>query len=71
MSEQLEFWYAIIDLRNGRCARIETSSQLITQEDAPMYIRIEGNIPEYEGKYYLNGNWYEDAAGTIPWSPEE
>ena len=23
---------------------------------------------EYLFKYYINGNWYEDEAGTIPWS---
>jgi len=69
MSVQLEFWYAIIDEETGECIGIETSTDLITQEEAPMYIRIEGYIPEYEGKYYINGEWYEDANGTTPWNP--
>ena len=31
------------------------------------YVRIPVADPEYCFKYYLNGNWYEDAEGTIPW----
>lgn len=69
--ENLAYWYAIIDTRTGECIGIETSTDLVTEADDPSYIRIDGYIPDYEGKYYLNGTWYEDAAGTIPWSPEE
>lgn len=70
MSEQLEHWYAVIDLTNGECLRVETQDELITPDIAPDYVLIGGYIPEYEGKFYLDGAWYEDAAGTIPWSPE-
>lgn len=66
---RLAYWYAIIDTETGECIGIETSSHHWTQEDDPSYIQIEGYIPEYEGKYYINGAWYEDAQGTIPWSP--
>ena len=70
--EHLDHWYAIIDLATGECIRIETQSgEVITQEEAPDYILIEGDNQNYRGKYYLNGAWYEDAEGTIPWSPEE
>ena len=72
MSEHLDNWYAIIDLETGRCIGIETQSgPPITPEEAPDYVLIEGDNQAYRGKYYLNGSWYEDAAGTIPWSPEE
>ena len=72
MSEarKLDYWYAIIDITTGECVGIETSVELITPERDPSYVLIPGNIPEYEYKYYLNGAWYEDAEGTIPWSPE-
>ena len=70
MSEHLDNWYAIIDVNTGECIRIETQmGEPISPEEAPDYVLIPGNIPEYEGKYYLNGAWYEDAAGTIPWAP--
>lgn len=32
------------------------------------YYRIPVYDEEYCFKYYINGNWYEDAAGTIPWT---
>lgn len=32
------------------------------------YVAIPVDDPEYLFKYYINGNWYEDAAGTIPWT---
>lgn len=70
-TRRLAYWYAVIDLETRKCLRVETSTQLITQEEAPDYIRIAGYIPEYENKYYINGAWYEDAAGTIPWTPPE
>lgn len=66
---RLAYWYAIIRVATGKCIGIETSSEYITQADAPNYVLIEGDIPEYMGKYYINGSWYEDAAGTIPWAP--
>ena len=31
-------------------------------------VEIPVNDPEYICKYYINGEWYEDAAGTIPWT---
>ena len=36
--------------------------------DNPNYIEIPVNDSEYLCKYYINGNWYEDAEGTIPWT---
>lgn len=32
------------------------------------YYRIPVYDEHYAGKYYLNGSWYEDAEGTIPWT---
>lgn len=70
MSQNLKNWYAVIDLTTGECLRVETQSEDVDVEQNPDYIQIDRYIPEYEGKYYLNGQWYEDAEGTIPWSPE-
>lgn len=71
MSMNLAYWYAVIDLETRECLGVETSTMHITPDMAPDYVRIAGYIPEYEGKYYIDGEWYEDAAGQIPWSPEE
>ena len=71
MNRKLDFWYAVIDLVTRECIRIETQNMLITEEMAPDYIIIEGDNQAYRGKYYINGAWYEDEQGTIPWSPEE
>ena len=32
------------------------------------YVAIPVYDEEYVLKYYINGNWYEDAEGTIPWT---
>lgn len=32
------------------------------------YVRIPVYDEEYCFKYYIDGNWYEDAEGTIPWT---
>lgn len=63
----LLFKYAEIDLTTGECIGILTASKAKTE---PQYIQIPTLDMNYEGKFYLNGQWYEDAAGTIPWSPE-
>ena len=32
------------------------------------YVEIPVYDEDYVMKYYINGNWYEDAEGTIPWT---
>ena len=64
---RLAYNYAEIDLETGECIGVLTTTRLKTGEE---YIRIERYDEDYICKYYLNGQWYEDAAGTIPWSPE-
>lgn len=32
------------------------------------YVAIPVYDEEYCFKYYIDGNWYEDAEGTIPWT---
>lgn len=65
---RLAYSYAEIDLETGECIGVITSTQLHTGVE---YIRIERYNEDYFGKFYINGEWYEDAEGTIPWSPAE
>lgn len=57
--------YAVIDLNTGLCLHVQTTSVDCSSEAT--YIEIPVYDPEYLFKYYIDGNWYEDAEGTIPW----
>ena len=57
--------YAEIDLETGLCLGVRSCTYEI---DDPSCIEIPVNDPEYIFKYYINGEWYEDEAGTIPWT---
>lgn len=57
--------YAQIDLVTGMCIGVITSTDVHIGEDM---IEIPVYDEEYCFKYYINGNWYEDAEGTIPWT---
>ena len=65
MAELLAYNFALIDAETNMCLSVATSS-------SPNY--GEGWVPipvydeEYCFKYYIDGNWYEDAEGTIPWT---
>lgn len=66
MAVQYYYNYAQIDLSTGMCYGVVTSSHDRVGE-ADM-IEIPVYDEEYILKYYINGAWYEDAAGTIPWT---
>ncbi|MBQ8722642.1 MAG: hypothetical protein IJY67_10965 [Paludibacteraceae bacterium] len=59
--------YAEIDPATGMCIQVISTT---TNEGGEQGVWVE--IPvydeEYIMKYYINGNWYEDAEGTIPWT---
>ena len=57
--------YAEIDLTTGMCIGVQSTSYDCSSN--PTMIEIPVYDPEYICKYYIDGNWYEDAAGTIPW----
>lgn len=69
MSITLSYIYAEIDLETGMCIGVCTTTT--NREDYPYYIPIPTLTDDYLLKYYIDGAWYEDAEGTIPWSPEE
>ena len=71
MSATLQYIYAEIDLRDNMCVGVITTT--IAKEDNSDYafVEIDSLNEDYLGRYYIDGAWYEDEAGTIPWSPEE
>lgn len=66
MSEARRYYYnySEIDLTTGMCIGVVTRTYESTQETL---IPIPVYDEEYIMKYYIDGNWYEDAEGTIPW----
>lgn len=64
MAVNYQFNYAEIDTSTGECIGVRTMTYEVNN---PAMIAIPVYDDEYFGKYYINGNWYEDAAGTIPW----
>ena len=60
------YHYALID-ETGYC--YEVIDTTYNYDGQAGYIAIPTSDENYLEKYYLNGAWYEDAAGTIPWSP--
>ena len=65
MAVNYAYNYAEIDPATGMCIGVSTSTYTATN---PNFVEIPVYDPEYCFKYYINGSWYEDAAGTIPWT---
>ena len=58
--------FAEIDPTMGNmCVGVHTSTADLESETM---IPIPVYDEEYIMKYYINGEWYEDEAGTIPWT---
>ena len=69
MSINFAFAYAEIDPENNQCIGVFTVSAPIPDEERhECIIPINADDPEYLDKYYINGSWYEDPEGTIPWT---
>ena len=66
MAVNYAYNYAVIDPNTGWCLSVQTTS--VDCSEDPTYIEIPVYDENYLFKYYLNGAWYEDAAGTIPWT---
>ena len=60
--------YAIIDLETGECYAVEDTTGYVDPEEFPQYIAIPEYNEDYMENYYngADGNWYTDAAFTIP-----
>lgn len=61
---RLHNFYAYIDTETGECLGVRRTTETINN---PAMIVIPVYDENYMGKYYINGNWYVDAAGTTPW----
>lgn len=57
---------AQIDPVTNMCIGVRTTTDP-EQLNRPNFVEIPVYDQEYIMKYYIDGNWYEDAAGTIPW----
>ena len=65
MAMNYAYNYAEIDPETNMCVGVYSAT---TQSDDPNWVEIPVNDPEYCCKYYINGSWYEDEEGTIPWT---
>lgn len=65
MAVNYYYKYAEIDLETGMCIGVHSTS---AEQTSPAMIPIEVYDEEYIFKFYINGEWYEDAEGTIPWT---
>lgn len=62
--------YAEIDDATHMCLGVVTSSRPDMEGptgSGSTYVTIPVYDENYIFKYYVDGNWYEDAAGMIPW----
>ena len=64
MAVNYAYNYAEIDPETNMCIGVHSGTAEAT---TPNWVAIPVNDPEYLMKYYINGQWYEDAEGTIPW----
>ena len=67
MSMNYAYNFAEIDPETNMCVGVMSTTDP-EQGNMPNWVEIPVNDPEYCFKYYINGAWYEDAEGTIPWT---
>lgn len=65
MAINLAYNYAEVDPVTKMCVGVYTAS---CETEDPNMVEIPVYDEEYCFKYYIDGNWYEDAEGTIPWT---
>ena len=65
MSQNFAYNYAEIDPATNMCIGVFSTTS--PEPTSNIIVEIPVNDPEYMLKYYINGEWYEDADGTIPW----
>ena len=71
MALNYAYHYAEVDDATGLCIGVMTSSDSTLAgptSEGTTYYEIPVYDPDYMFKYYLNGAWYEDEEGTIPWT---
>ena len=71
MAMNYAYNFAEVDDATGLCVGFLSTTNPDNEGptgDGTTYVLVPVNDPEYIMKYYINGNWYEDAEGTIPWT---
>lgn len=66
MALNYQYHFAEIDPNTNMCVMVYTTTS--DDSGAPNIVQIPVYDPNYMLKYYIDGAWYEDAAGTIPWT---
>lgn len=64
MATNYQYIYAELDPDTKMCVGVHTGTSSANSE---YWIEIPVYDEEYIMKYYIDGCWYEDADGTIPW----
>ena len=65
MEYRYYYKYAEIDPETNMCIGVHSTTTATNETD--YWVAIPVFDEEYIFKYYINGSWYEDEAGTIPW----
>ena len=70
MAMNYAYYFAEVQDEDGLCVGVLDTTN--PDNEGPTgggttYIRIPVYDEDYIFKYYINGNWYEDAEATIPW----
>lgn len=68
MAVNYHYVFAELDLATNMCIGMCTSTDEHEKDGLAEWVRIPAYDEEYLFKYYINGSWYEDAEGTIPWT---
>lgn len=71
MAVNYAYNFAEIDNVTGQCWGVISTSNPDAEGPTPLgttYVPIPVYDENYVFKFYIGGNWYEDAAGTIPWT---
>lgn len=66
MAVNYAYNFAQIDPSTNMCIQVVTTTNP-EQGTMPNWVEIPVYDENYVMKYYIDGAWYEDAAGTIPW----
>lgn len=65
MALNYTYHYAEFEIDTGLCIGVFSTT---TTCSGDCIVEIPVYDDEYIDKYYIDGNWYEDAEGTIPWT---
>lgn len=68
MALNYAYHYAQIDPVDNMCIGVQTTTRELDLTVDTDWVEIPVYDEEYCFKYYIDGNWYEDAEGTIPWT---